>query len=79
MKREAAISRRQFLTGTFRGRDTGPAETRASSDMSRDFAQGKLVDHYCFAWDREPQAPDSGSGLDGVLAEMEDLKGIEDF
>ena len=79
MKRKAAISRRQFLTGAFRERGTEPAESRASSALPRGRAQGKLVDHYCFAWGREPQVPESENGLDGVLAEMEDLKGIEDF
>jgi hypothetical protein len=79
VKREAAISRRQFLTGAFRGRDTGPAETGATPVSPRDLAQGKLVEHYCFAWDPEPQIPDWESGLDGVLEELENLKGIEDF
>jgi len=67
------------LTGAFRGRDTGPAETGATSASPRDLAQGKWVEHYCFAWDREPQIPDWENGLDSVLEEMENLKGIEDF
>ena len=79
MKRESAISRRQFLTGAFRERDSAPAETGVTSDLSRDLAREKLVERYCFAWDREPPVPDWENGLDGVLAEMEDLKGIEDF
>jgi len=77
--REATISRRQFLTGAFRGRDAVPAETRATSAPPSDLGRGKLVERYCFAWDREPQVPDWKNGLDGVLEEMEDLTGIEDF
>jgi len=77
VKRRAAISRRQFLTGAFRGRDAAPSET--ASALPRDFAQGKLGDRYCFTWDEEPQIPDWDNGIDSVLEEMENLKGIEDF
>ena len=79
VKQKAAMSRRQFLTGTFRGRDIAPSETEAASPLPRDLDQGKLGDHYCFTWNEEPQVPDWDNGMDSVLEEMENLKGIEDF
>ena len=79
MKQRAAISRMQFLTGTFRGRYAAPLETGETSALPRDLAQGKLGDHYCFTWNEEPQVPDWDNGMDSVLEEMENLKGIEDF
>jgi len=67
VKGGAEISRRQFLTGAFR-------------------------EHYRFGWKEEsrigrdctaPEAPPKiqgwEDGIDHVLEEMEDLKGIEDF
>ncbi len=79
MKQAAAISRRQFLTGAFRERDAGSGETGATSAPPRDLAPEKWVEHYCFSWNEEPQIPDWEDGIDGVLEEMENLKGIEDF
>ena len=79
VKQKAAISRRQFLTGTFRGREAAPSETGATPSLPRDLAQGKLGDHYSFTWNEEPPVPDWDKGMDSVLEEMENLKGIEDF
>ena len=79
VKQRAAISRRQFLTGTFRGHDAAPPKTEATSPLPGDLAQGKLGDHYCFTWNEEPQTPDGDNGMDSVLEEMGNLKGIEDF
>ncbi len=79
VKRKEAISRRQFLTGAFRGRDAAPSDTGATSTLPRDLAQGRLVENYCFAWNEEPPIPDWDNGIDSVLEEMENLKGIEDF
>jgi hypothetical protein len=79
VKRKAAISRRQFLTGAFRGREAAPSETEAPPALPSDLAQGKLAEHYCFAWNEEPKIPDWDKRIDGVLEEMENLKGIEDF
>ncbi|MBW2493258.1 MAG: hypothetical protein JRE43_00785 [Deltaproteobacteria bacterium] len=79
MKRKLAISRRQFLTGAFRGRDAAPPEAEAPPALPRDLARAKLAERYCFAWNEEPETPDWEKGLDGVLEEMENLKGIEDF
>jgi hypothetical protein len=90
--RKAKINRRQFLTGVFRGRDVAPSRTEATSTLPRDLAQGKLGDHHRFGWEDEPrirrdftapemgpQDPDWDDGIDSVLEEMENLKGIEDF
>jgi hypothetical protein len=77
VKRKEAISRRQFLTGAFRGRNAVPSETGAA--LPRDLVQGKLGERYCFEWNEEPHVPDWENGIDSVLEEMEDLKGIEDF
>jgi hypothetical protein len=75
--RTAKINRRQFLTGTFR---------------ERDLAKGKLGDRYRHGPEDEPQIgrnftapetapqiPDWDNGIESVLEEMENLKGIEDF
>ncbi len=75
--RTAKINRRQFLTGTFR---------------ERGLAEGKLGERNRFGWEDEPQIgrdftapetapqiPDWDNGMDSVLEEMENLKGIEDF
>jgi len=90
--RKAKISRRQFLTGAFRGRDVELSRTGAISTMPRDLAQGKLGEDYRFGWEdapkigrdfaapkTAPQIPDWDDGIDSVLEEMENLKGIEDF
>jgi hypothetical protein len=90
--RRAKINRRQFLTGAFRGRDVALSKTGVTSALPRDLAQGKLGDHHRFDWEDEPQigrdftAPETGpqdpgwdDGIDSVLEEMENLKGIEDF
>jgi hypothetical protein len=68
--RKADISRRQFLTGTFRERDTALSETGTASTMP----SRKIT-----APETAPQIPDWDEGIDRVLEEMEDLKGIEDF
>jgi hypothetical protein len=90
--RKAKISRRQFLTGVFRGRDVALSRTRAASALPRDLAQGEFGAHHRFGWEDEPhsgrdfkapetapQIPDWDDGIDGVLEEMENTKGIEDF
>ena len=92
MTRRAKINRRQFLTGAFRGRDVALSKTRATSALPRDLAEGKLGKHHRFGWEDEPhigrdfttpetapQIPDWDDGIDGVLEEMENTKGIEDF
>ena len=79
VKRKLAISRRQFLTGAFRGRGDAHPEAETPPALPRDLARAKLAEHYCFAWSEEPEIPDWDKGLDGVLEEMENLKGIEDF
>ncbi len=92
MKQKATISRRQFLTGAFRRRDVALSETGAISALPRDLAQGKPGEHERFGWEHElqigrnftapetaPQIPDWDDGIDSVLEEMENLKGIEDF
>jgi ferredoxin-type protein NapG len=66
-------------------------EEAAIRVLPREMAQGKLGDHYRFGWREEPRitrdftAPESAphiqgweGGLERVLEEMEDLKGIED-
>ena len=53
--RTAKINRRQFLTGTFPGRDVAGPKTGASSDLPRDLAQGKLGEHYRFGWKEEEE------------------------
>jgi hypothetical protein len=90
--RKAKISRRQFLTGAFRERDAALSKTEATSALPRDLAQGKLGERNRFGWEDEPQIgrdftapetapqiPDWDDGIDSVLEEMENLKGIEDF
>jgi hypothetical protein len=90
--RKAKISRRQFLTGAFRERDVELSRTGATSAPHRDLAQGKLGDHHRFGWEDEPQIgrnftapetapqiPDWDDGIESVLEEMENMKGIEDF
>jgi hypothetical protein len=90
--RRAAISRRQFLTGAFRRRDVAVSRPGASSTLRGDLGQGKPGERDRYGWNEErqfgrdfaapetaPRIPDWDSGIDGVLAEMEDLKGIEDF
>lgn len=90
--RKTAISRRQFLTGAFRGPGAALTGTGAISALPRDLTQGKLGEHYRFGWMEDPQtnrditAPEAASqitdwedGIDSVLKEMENRKGIEDF
>ena len=81
-----------MLTGAFRGRDVALSRTGAISALPRDVARGKLGEHHVFDWEDEPligrdftapetapQIPDWEDGIERVLEEMEDLKGIEDF
>ena len=90
--RKAKISRRQFLTGAFRERDAALSKTAATSALPRDLARGKLDEHDRFGWEGDPQTgrdftahetapqiPDWDDGMDSVLEEMENLKGIENF
>jgi hypothetical protein len=90
--RKAEISRRQFLTGAFRRRDVALSRTGANSALPRDLAQGEFGEHNRFGWQEEsqigrdftapetaPQIPDWDEGIDRVLEEMENWKGIEDF
>jgi hypothetical protein len=66
----AKINRRQFLTGAFRRRDVALSKTGATSALpGRDFTTPETA----------PQIPDWDDGIDSVLEEMENLKGIEDF
>jgi hypothetical protein len=68
--RKAKISRRQFLTGAFRGRDVALSRTEVTSALpGRDFTTPETA----------PQIPDWDDGIDSVLEEMENTKGIEDF
>jgi hypothetical protein len=68
--RKAEISRRQFLTGAFRRRDVALSRTAAISALpGRDFTAPETA----------PQIPDWDDGIDRVLEEMENTKGIEDF
>jgi hypothetical protein len=68
--RKADISRRQFLTGAFRERDVALSKTGTASTLP----SWKIT-----APETAPQIPDWDEGIDRVLEEMEDLKGIEDF
>ena len=66
----AKINRRQFLTGAFRGRNVALSRTEVTSALpGRDFTTPETA----------PQIPDWDDGIDSVLEEMENLKGIEDF
>jgi hypothetical protein len=68
--RRAKINRRQFLTGTFRGRDAALSRTEATSALpGPDVTTPETA----------PQIPNWDDGIDSVLEEMENLKGIEDF
>jgi len=88
----AKINRRQFLTAAFRGRDDELSRTGEKTALPRDLAQEKLGEHYRSGREDEPQTgrdfaapetapqiPDWDDGMDRVLEEMENLKGIEDF
>ena len=92
MTRKAKINRRQFLTGAFRGRNAEISRARAISALPRDLGQRNPDDHYRFGRENEPKngrdftapetasgIPDWDDGIDSVLEEMENLKGIEDF
>ena len=92
VKQRPEINRRQFLTGVFRERDTALSKTGATSALPRDLARGKLGDHHRFdredepqtgrdftAPEKSPQDPSWDDGIDSVLEEMENTKGIEDF
>ena len=67
MTRTSKINRRQFLTGAFRERDL--AERKRETRISRKFSAPETA----------PQIPDWDKGLDRVLEDMENTKGIEDF
>ena len=70
MTRKAKISRRQFLTGGFRARGAELSKTESVSALpGRDFTAPETA----------PQIPDWDDGIESVLEEMENLKGIEDF
>lgn len=90
--RRAAISRRQFLAGAFRGRGAALSGTGGASVLFRDLAQGKAGEYDRFGWNEQahtrldlsvpetaPKIQDWDNGIDGVLEEMANLKGIEDF
>jgi len=90
--RKANISRRQFLTAAFRERDVALSETGTASALPGDPAQRELDERHSFGWEDEsqtgrkstapetaPRIPDWDEGIDRVLEEMENLKGIEDF
>jgi len=78
-------------TGCGRCENACILEEAAIRVLPREMAQGKLGEHYRFGWREEARitrdftAPESAphiqgweGGLDRVLEEMEDLKGIED-
>jgi hypothetical protein len=65
--RTTKINRRQFLTGAFRERDL--AEKMGEPRIGRKFS----------APDTAPQISDWDNGIESVLEEMENTKGIEDF
>ena len=48
--RRAAISRRQFLAGAFRGRGAALSGTGGASVLFRDLAQGKAGEYERFGW-----------------------------
>jgi len=88
----AKISRRQFLTGAFRGRDAARSGIDGISALPRDLTLGQLAAHGRVGWNGDLEtgldfsAPDAAAqfqnwedGIERVLAEMENLKGIEDF
>jgi hypothetical protein len=90
--RKAKISRRQFLSGAFRERDAALSRTGNISALPRDPAQGKSGERHSLDCEDEPQIgrdftapetapqiPDWDNGIERVLEEMENLKGIEDF
>ena len=89
MTRKADITRRQFLTGAYRERNAALSEAET---LTRDPARQKLAEPYGLGWQEDPrfsrdftapetapQVPDWDDGIERVLEEMEDLKGIEDF
>ncbi len=70
MTRKAKISRRQFLTGAFHRRDVELSNSGEISALpGRDFTPPETA----------PQIPDWDDGIDSVLEELENMKGIEDF
>lgn len=88
----AKISRRQFLTGAFRGRDAARSGIDGVSALPRNLALGQLAAHDRLGWNGDPEtgrdfsAPEAAAQfqdweneIDRVLEEMENLKGIEDF
>ena len=91
MTRKAKISRRQFLTGAFRERDVALSKTRVTrpclATSPRESSASPQL--WLGGWaqsgrnfttpETAPQIPDWDDGIDGVLEEMENLKGIEDF
>jgi len=90
--RKTAISRRQFLTGAFRARETAGSEAAEIASASHGGASRKSGERDRFERnlalqklrnfsepETAPQIPDWENANDRVLAELEDLKGIEDF
>jgi hypothetical protein len=75
--RTAKINRRQFLTGTFRERNL------AERKLGERYRQGREDEPHIgrdfTAPETAPQIPDWDNGIESVLEEMENLKGIEDF
>ncbi len=82
----------EYCTGCGKCEHACILEEAAISVLPHDLAQGKLGEHYRFGWKEEPkisrdftapeaapQIPAWDGGIDSVLKEMEDLKGIEDF
>jgi len=82
----------EYCTGCGKCEHACILEEAAISVLPRDLVQGKLGDHYRFDWEEEPrisrdfiapeappQIPGWGNGIDSVIEELEDLKGIEDF
>jgi hypothetical protein len=79
VKQRVEINRRQFLTGAFRRRDAASSKTGAISAATGDLAREEFGEHCRSVRGEEPQIPDWDDGLERVLEEMENLKGIEDF
>ena len=75
--RKTKISRRQFLTGGFRGRK--PTKTDLSTPNSHVWTEAPEYRSDFKASETEPHSSDRDEAMERVLVEMEDLTGIEDF
>jgi len=74
--RTVKINRRQFLTGGFRERDLAGAKRGERYHHARKVEP--KIGRDSTAPETAPRIPDWDDGIDSVLEEMENLKGIED-